>query len=126
MTYCCSAVITDPEQPLKEDNVYRDFNFEHKLPKADGEFNGEKEDPKGSISIARTAIINIKLDGSDGQDLPDQNSPHAAGVMRLILGTVCRKLARNPSSYASLIGLIWALISARSVFHKYPPICKTM
>ena len=91
MTYCCSAVITDPEQPLKEDNVYRDLNFEHKLPKADGEFNGEKEDPKRSISIARTTIINIKLDGSDGQDLPDQNSPHAAGVMRIILGTVCRK-----------------------------------
>ncbi|KAJ6329322.1 hypothetical protein OIU77_010909 [Salix suchowensis] len=30
-----------------------------------------------------------------------------------ILKTVCQKLVRNPNSYASLIGLSWALVSCR-------------
>lgn len=108
-----SEVITDPEQPNKEVRVYRDCNSEHKLPTGDGEFVIEKEDPKlpESISKATTAIIAIKLDQSDGQDLSDQNS----GVMRIILGTVWRKLVCNPNSYSSVIGIIWVLIAAR--FH---------
>lgn len=102
-------VITDPEQPNKEVNVYRDCNSEDKLPTADGEFVIEKEDPKlpESVSKATTAIISIKVDQSD------QKSPHAAAVMITILGTVWRKVVRNPNFYSSVIAIIWALIAAR-------------
>lgn len=84
----------------------------------DGEFVIEKEDHKlpESISKATPALIAIKVDKSDGKDLPEPNSPHAAAVMRIILGMVGRKLLCNPNSYSSVIGMIWALISARSIF----------
>lgn len=110
-----SEVITDPEQLHKEVSVYRDFSSEHKLPMGDGDFVIEKEDHKlpESISKATPALIAIKVDKSDGKDLSEPNSPHAAAVMRIILGMVGRKLLCNPNSYSSVIGMIWALISAR-------------
>jgi auxin efflux carrier family len=37
--------------------------------------------------------------------------PPASVTTRLILTMVWRKLIRNPNTYASLIGLVWSLIS---------------
>jgi hypothetical protein len=88
-------VITDPEKPNKEVDVYRDCNSEHKLTTADGEFVIEKEGPKlsESISKATTSIIAIKFDQSD------QKFPHAASIMITILGIVWRKVAYCTTSH---------------------------
>ncbi|CAK7356979.1 unnamed protein product [Dovyalis caffra] len=42
-----------------------------------------------------------------------QQMPPATVMSRLIIIMVWRKLVRNPNSYASLLGLIWSLISFR-------------
>ncbi|XP_076899028.1 auxin efflux carrier component 4-like [Bidens hawaiensis] len=44
---------------------------------------------------------------------PGNRMPSAGVMARLILLMVWRKLIRNPNTYASLIGLIWALVSYR-------------
>ncbi|KAK9064588.1 hypothetical protein SSX86_015970 [Deinandra increscens subsp. villosa] len=45
--------------------------------------------------------------------------PSASVMSRLIVLMVSRKLVRNPNTYASLIGLVWALVSFR--FHLVMP-----
>lgn len=39
--------------------------------------------------------------------------PPASVVGRLILLMVWRKLIRNPNTYASILGLVWSLVSFR-------------
>jgi auxin efflux carrier family len=39
--------------------------------------------------------------------------PPASVMTRLILIMVWRKLIRNPNTYSSLVGLVWALVSFR-------------
>uniref|UniRef100_A0A7N0V0F8 Auxin efflux carrier component n=1 Tax=Kalanchoe fedtschenkoi TaxID=63787 RepID=A0A7N0V0F8_KALFE len=46
-------------------------------------------------------------------DAKPTSMPPASVITRLILIMVWRKLIRNPNTYSSLIGLIWALISYR-------------
>ncbi|KAI7750850.1 hypothetical protein M8C21_003047 [Ambrosia artemisiifolia] len=42
-----------------------------------------------------------------------QKMPSASVMSRLILLMVSRKLVRNPNTYASILGLVWALVSFR-------------
>ncbi|TMW97990.1 hypothetical protein EJD97_004712 [Solanum chilense] len=54
-------------------------------------------------------------DGSKNMEDGEKKSqmPPASVMTRLILIMVWRKLIRNPNTYASLIGLIWSLVSYR-------------
>ncbi|KAH0652242.1 hypothetical protein KY290_030682 [Solanum tuberosum] len=54
-------------------------------------------------------------DGSKNMEDGEKKSqmPPASVMTRLILIMVWRKLIRNPNTYASLIGLIWSLVSFR-------------
>jgi auxin efflux carrier family protein len=45
--------------------------------------------------------------------------PPASVMTRLILIMVWRKLIRNPNTYSSLIGVIWSLVSYRSVDQRF-------
>ncbi|KAL0683128.1 hypothetical protein Bca4012_049976 [Brassica carinata] len=55
-----------------------------------------------------TAELQSKT-GLGGQASHGKNMPPASVMTRLILIMVWRKLIRNPNTYSSLIGLIWAL-----------------
>ena len=75
--------------------------------------NGEVDMESGS---ARTQANGIPYSGPKKSDVPPekkQQMPPASVMTRLILIMVWRKLIRNPNTYASLIGLIWSLISFR-------------
>lgn len=52
--------------------------------------------------------------GTEGEKKPQM--PPASVMTRLILIMVWRKLIRNPNTYASLIGLIWSLVSFRYIY----------
>ena len=43
--------------------------------------------------------------------IASQEMPHATVMLRLILVVVGRKLSRNPNTYASVLGLLWSLVS---------------
>lgn len=47
------------------------------------------------------------------ETVPVKHMPPASVMTRLILIMVWRKLIRNPNTYSSLIGLIWALVAFR-------------
>ncbi|KAJ4829663.1 hypothetical protein Tsubulata_034577 [Turnera subulata] len=49
----------------------------------------------------------------EGQGLRNTQMPPATVMTKLILIMVWRKLIRNPNTYASLVGLVWALIAFR-------------
>ena len=51
--------------------------------------------------------------GGEGSHV--KHMPPASVMTRLILIMVWRKLIRNPNTYSSLIGLIWALVAFRLV-----------
>ncbi|KAJ9549084.1 hypothetical protein OSB04_021627 [Centaurea solstitialis] len=55
--------------------------------------------------------------GLESTVVPEEGSgtqmPSATIMIRLILVTVWRKLIRNPNTYASILGLIWSLVSFR-------------
>ncbi|KAI3769915.1 hypothetical protein L6452_01029 [Arctium lappa] len=42
-------------------------------------------------------------------------SPGSPEMLKKILKMVCFKLVKNPNSYASILGLSWALVSCRSL-----------
>lgn len=54
-------------------------------------------------------------DGSKNMEEGEKKTqmPPASVMTRLIFIMVWRKLIRNPNTYASLIGLIWSLVSFR-------------
>ncbi|XP_076947298.1 auxin efflux carrier component 3-like [Bidens hawaiensis] len=60
----------------------------------------------GSSDIRAKEVMG--LESNTGKQMPP-----ASVMTRLILIMVWRKLIRNPNSYSSLIGLIWALVSFR-------------
>ncbi|KAM0016731.1 putative membrane transport protein [Helianthus debilis subsp. tardiflorus] len=74
-----------------------------------GDEERAKETKAGSSLTAelRTKDVGI-LDGAAGKQMPP-----ASVMTRLILIMVWRKLIRNPNTYSSLIGLIWALVCFR-------------
>uniref|UniRef100_M4DIN9 Auxin efflux carrier component n=1 Tax=Brassica campestris TaxID=3711 RepID=M4DIN9_BRACM len=47
------------------------------------------------------------------ETVPVKHMPPASVMTRLIVKMVWRKLTRNPNTYSSLIGLIWALVAFR-------------
>jgi auxin efflux carrier family len=54
----------------------------------------------------------MSVDVEEGGDVNKiKLMPPASVTTRLILTMVWRKLIRNPNTYASLIGLVWSLIS---------------
>lgn len=66
----------------------------------------------GSSSAAELEAAGGDTGGGGGKAT---HMPPASVVTRLILIMVWRKLIRNPNTYSSLIGLIWALVAYRSV-----------
>ena len=66
----------------------------------------------GSSSAAELEVAGGDTGGGGGKAT---HMPPASVVTRLILIMVWRKLIRNPNTYSSLIGLIWALVAYRSV-----------
>ncbi|CAA7059392.1 unnamed protein product [Microthlaspi erraticum] len=82
------------------------------------DFGGEEESerPKEGLQKLRcnsTAELNPKEANETGETGPVKNMPPASVMTRLILIMVWRKLIRNPNTYSSLIGLIWALVAFR-------------
>ncbi|KAL7608044.1 hypothetical protein Lser_V15G11697 [Lactuca serriola] len=79
--------------------------------KVRGEIGGDKERIKLGLDSA-AAEHNPKTVA-----VPDEGSakqmPAASVMIRLILMMVWRKLIRNPNTYASIMGLIWSLVSFR-------------
>ncbi|CAK9154763.1 unnamed protein product [Ilex paraguariensis] len=80
----------------------------------DGDEEREKEGPIGlsKLGSSSTAELHPKVAGVQDTGIGKQMPP-ASVMTRLILIMVWRKLIRNPNTYSSLIGLIWALISYR-------------
>ncbi|XP_013599383.1 PREDICTED: auxin efflux carrier component 7 [Brassica oleracea var. oleracea] len=86
-----------------------------------GEFGGEeesgevKEVPNGlhKLRCNSTAELNPKEAVETGETGQGKHMPPASVMTRLILIMVWRKLIRNPNTYSSLIGLIWALVAFR-------------
>ncbi|KAL3501873.1 hypothetical protein ACH5RR_036322 [Cinchona calisaya] len=79
-----------------------------------GDEEKEKEGPTGlsKLGSSSTAELHPKLAG--GQDSgAGKHMPPASVMTRLILIMVWRKLIRNPNTYSSLIGVVWALIAFR-------------
>ena len=88
-----------------------------------GEFGGEeesgkvKEVPNGlhKLRCNSTVELNPKEAVETGETGQGKHMPPASVMTRLILIMVWRKLIRNPNTYSSLIGLIWALVAFRLV-----------
>ncbi|KFK44397.1 hypothetical protein AALP_AA1G252100 [Arabis alpina] len=74
-----------------------------------------KEGPNGlhKLRCNSTAELNPKEAVETGETGPGKHMPPASVMTRLILIMVWRKLIRNPNTYSSLIGLIWALVAFR-------------
>ncbi|RCV22058.1 hypothetical protein SETIT_4G189600v2 [Setaria italica] len=87
--------------------------------------NGDVEIEDGLKSPATGLGAKFPVSGSPyvaprkkGADAPGLEEaahpmPPASVMMRLILIMVWRKLIRNPNTYSSLVGLVWALVSFR-------------
>lgn len=86
-----------------------------------GDFGGDeesermKEVPNGlhKLRCNSTAELNPKEAIETGETAPVKHMPPASVMTRLILIMVWRKLIRNPNTYSSLIGLIYALVAFR-------------
>lgn len=75
----------------------------------------EIEDAMASKFPTTASPYHKKIDPEDGLGAVAKKAqmPPASVMTRLILIMVWRKLIRNPNTYASLLGLIWSLISFR-------------
>jgi auxin efflux carrier family len=97
---------------------------------ASGDFGGEQqfsfagkeeeaERPKDAenglnkLAPNSTAALQSKTGLGGAEASQRKNMPPASVMTRLILIMVWRKLIRNPNTYSSLIGLIWALVAFR-------------
>ncbi|GLJ15704.1 hypothetical protein SUGI_0258500 [Cryptomeria japonica] len=77
--------------------------------------NARSEDREGprlsKFTSSSTAALTPRILGeADGKG---NKSPHAVAMISLIINMVFRKLVRNPNSYASVVGIVWALVSYR-------------
>ncbi|KAJ7294407.1 hypothetical protein O6H91_Y258900 [Diphasiastrum complanatum] len=70
------------------------------------------------VGSSSTAQLTPRL--PPDQQYSNSTLPPATVMIRLILDMVWRKLIRNPNTYSSLLGLIWALVSYR--WHKVMPL----
>eukprot|EP01018_Ginkgo_biloba_P014266 Gb_03217 [translate_table: standard] len=112
-----AGLIPEPAQACEEDPHEEDFSFGNKSMNAEA---GDKEGPRLSkFTSSSTAALTPKLLAE--ADVQRNDSPPAAVMINLILNMVWRKLVRNPNSYASVIGMIWALTSCRyAILHTNP------
>lgn len=80
----------------------------------DGDEEREKEGPIELTKLGSTSTAELHPKGSAGHDIgAGKHMPPTSVMTRLILIMVWRKLIRNPNTYSSLIGLIWALVAYR-------------
>lgn len=98
-----------------------DFGGEQQFSFAGKEEEGERpkdaENGLNKLAPNSTALQSkTGLGGAAGGEASQRkNMPPASVMTRLILIMVWRKLIRNPNTYSSLIGLIWALVAFRLV-----------
>ncbi|KAJ7566298.1 hypothetical protein O6H91_02G096100 [Diphasiastrum complanatum] len=94
-----------------------DFSFGNRASfGADDYLYGDKDCPSLSkMRSTSTAELTPKIPG-DGKNA----MPPASVMSKLIFSMVWRKLVRNPNTYSSLLGLIWALVSYR--WHREMPL----
>lgn len=97
------------QQPYEE-YVREDFSFGNRaMSQGNESIPLDKEGPSLSkFGSSSTAELHPK-----SHDEKHKQMPPASVMTRLILIMVWRKLIRNPNTYSSLIGLIWALVSFR-------------
>ncbi|CAA0353092.1 unnamed protein product [Arabidopsis thaliana] len=77
---------------------------------------GEREIEKataGLNKVGSNSTAELEAAGGDGGGNNGTHMPPTSVMTRLILIMVWRKLIRNPNTYSSLIGLIWALVAYR-------------
>lgn len=80
---------------------------------------GTEDDPKRpnlKLSTTESPLLALgkSAEAGDGeQGNVSRSMPSATVVTKLIITMVWRKLIRNPNTYASIIGLVWSLISFR-------------
>ncbi|KAK6922199.1 Membrane transport protein [Dillenia turbinata] len=112
--------------PESEDYGGEDFSFVgNRGLLGDGEEEREKEGPTGlsKLGSSSTAELHPKTVAGAAESGGGKQMPPASVMTRLILIMVWRKLIRNPNTYSSLFGIVWALISFR--WHvKMPAIIK--
>ncbi|VVB03741.1 unnamed protein product [Arabis nemorensis] len=78
----------------------------------DGE--GEREIEKATTGLNKVGTNSTaELEAAGGGGTGITHMPPTSVMTRLILIMVWRKLIRNPNTYSSLIGLIWALVAYR-------------
>ena len=96
MMSCCDAGMLDFNDTIS--------------PRVNGDREVDMED--GSI---RTQAAGTPYSGEKKADMQakKQQMPPTSVMTRLIMIMVWRKLIRNPNTYASLIGLLWSLVSFR-------------
>jgi len=65
--------------------------------------------------VSGSPYVAPRKKGADAPGLEEaaHPMPPASVMTRLILIMVWRKLIRNPNTYSSLVGLVWALVSFR-------------
>lgn len=104
------GIILQPPQ-AEEDPQEEDFSFGSKGMIANAR-TGDKDGPRLSkFTSSSTAALTPRL---LGEAVGERNeSPPAVVMINLILNMVWRKLVRNPNTYASVIGISWALTSYR-------------
>ncbi|CBI17877.3 unnamed protein product, partial [Vitis vinifera] len=97
------------QQEIAASRGMLDFN-DTISPRVNGDREADMED--GSI---RTQAAGTPYSGQKKADMQakKQQMPPTSVMTRLIMIMVWRKLIRNPNTYASLIGLIWSLVSFR-------------
>ncbi|AEC05449.1 Auxin efflux carrier component 4 [Arabidopsis thaliana] len=77
---------------------------------------GEREIEKATAGLNKmgsNSTAELEAAGGDGGGNNGTHMPPTSVMTRLILIMVWRKLIRNPNTYSSLIGLIWALVAYR-------------
>lgn len=82
-----------------------------------GKGEDEETEKRGHIGVSRlgsnsSSVLHSKIP-TDHDIGTGKIMPPTSVMTRLILIMVWRKLIRNPNTYSSLIGLIWALVSYR-------------
>ncbi|KAJ7523476.1 hypothetical protein O6H91_18G051200 [Diphasiastrum complanatum] len=93
-----------------------DFSFGNRASSDGSEpFSAEKAGSSLTKTGSSSTALHPKLLG----DQRKISLPPAIVMSKLILNLVWRKLIRNPNTYSSLLGLIWALVSYR--WHKSMP-----
>jgi auxin efflux carrier family protein len=77
-------------------------------------FKAETDDALAQVESGATAMEHQHQKDAKKNVGAGERQTAPAGVMtRLILTMVWRRLIRNPNTYASLVGLTWALIAFR-------------